>query len=1065
MKSPLRILSPYIRLFSVAAFVACWGLSHGSTLTNGLLVHLTFDGDFTDDSGNQINGTAVGNPLFVPGFIGSGAVSLTTSKDASEIDYVTLGYPQQLMFDTSNSLSVSFWTSYTNQYDDPPFISNKNWESSGNQGWGIFTQNNGNFRVNVTDENGSAGKESTTATPIIRDGKWHHIAVTFDRGTAQLVSIYVDGILVDSDSLANVTGDIDTVSDGLNVNIGQDGTGGYTDGGNAQMVGLMMDDMGIWGRVLSDPEVVAIYQGGLLGSNIVQVVTKLNPIAGDLIPTPNAVGVAALPGISSTITDKDTAVVASTVTLFLDGTKVGASVNQTGNTTLVSYTVSNLLAPNSIHTVTLSYGDNNVPADQITTNWSFTVLNYPTIPASAAQPSGAVSTSSPGFQMRVSQINDQTIIANDGTYAGSLPGCVARAEAQLAGLLVDPMTGQPQQESATAGSLANGAYPIAGVLNFSTFGSDQGDFNSANGHPLSAIPGQNGIDEDNLAIEFITYLYLPAGFYQFGANSADGFRMTIGTNAYDVFSTQVGLYDTRSIPRDTTFGFAVSQTGYYAARIVWFRQAPLPDNNGSAGFELFTVTPSGQKVLVNDSSNPQALMAYQSSSASYSPYVKYAGPTSFISPYPGNDWGSPNIQVQIQDGSSAKVTTSSVQLSVDGSLVSATASSANGVTTVSYTPAGLQLRRTPHTGKVIYSAGGTTYTNTWQFNSLRSYVLPAPLYFENFDELADGQLPPGWSQTNYTTPEEPAGTISFTDYNSSSFLGWTVMNAGDGQWGDWPQHLNVGLYQELNGLFFDANTNALLVNQFLYAESDNRSGQQIQYVYTTNYNLSGKTGIVVAYDSSYEQNQNNIDGLEYSLDGINWQPVVYFLMGDDDSQQMPQIIHDADGTLDVAKTMAFGISPHYTNSSGVVIGGSVGAFIGPAITQELAPYIEDRVNDDSYESMRFEAWQVPGADNQPTVQFRFFQVGTGSWFWGIDNWGIYSVPSLVNSSGIGSITAQTVSNTNLVLTWTAGSKVSLQQNTNLSTTNWTTVAGTQGAGTFTVTNIPGKPSIYYRLAQ
>ena len=108
---------------------------------------------------------------------------------------------------------------------------------------------------------------------------------------------------------------------------------------------------------------------------------------------------------------------------------------------------------------------------------------------------------------------------------------------------------------------------------------------------------------------------------------------------------------------------------------------------------------------------------------------------------------------------------------------------------------------------------------------------------------------------------------------------------------------------------------------------------------------------------------------------------------------------------------------------------------------------------------------VPGADNQPSVQFRMFQVGTGSWYWGIDNWGIYSVPSLASSTGIGSLTAQISSKTNLVLTWTAGSNVSLQQNTSLSTTNWTTVARTVGAGTFTVTNVPGLPGTYYRLAQ
>jgi len=63
----------------------------------------------------------------------------------------------------------------------------------------------------------------------------------------------------------------------------------------------------------------------------------------------------------------------------------------------------------------------------------------------------------------------------------------------------------------------------------------------------------------------------------------------------------------------------------------------------------------------------------------------------------------------------------------------------------------------------------------------------------------------------------------------------------------------------------------------------------------------------------------------------------------------------------------------------------------------------------------------------------------------------------------GKLTAQ-FSNPNLVLTWTAGTNVVLQKTSNFSTTNWTTVAGTLGVGTFTVTNVPGAPATFYRLA-
>ena len=88
-------------------------------ITNGLAVHLAFENNYNDSSGNGINGTAVGSPVFVPGQIGE-AVSVTTLKDGSEFDYVSLGYPDLLKFSSNVDFTVSFWCNYTNQIDDPP---------------------------------------------------------------------------------------------------------------------------------------------------------------------------------------------------------------------------------------------------------------------------------------------------------------------------------------------------------------------------------------------------------------------------------------------------------------------------------------------------------------------------------------------------------------------------------------------------------------------------------------------------------------------------------------------------------------------------------------------------------------------------------------------------------------------------------------------------------------------------------------------------------------------------------------------------------------------------------
>ncbi len=66
-------------------------------------------------------------------------------------------------------------------------------------------------------------------------------------------------------------------------------------------------------------------------------------------------------------------------------------------------------------------------------------------------------------------------------------------------------------------------------------------------------------------------------------------------------------------------------------------------------------------------------------------------------------------------------------------------------------------------------------------------------------------------------------------------------------------------------------------------------------------------------------------------------------------------------------------------------------------------------------------------------------------------------------TGLGPLTAQR-SHANLIFTWISGTNVVLQQSSDLSSTNWTTVAGTLGAETYTATNVASKAATFYRLA-
>ena len=79
--------------------------------------------------------------------------------------------------------------------------------------------------------------------------------------------------------------------------------------------------------------------------------------------------------------------------------------------------------------------------------------------------------------------------------------------------------------------------------------------------------------------------------------------------------------------------------------------------------------------------------------------------------------------------------------------------------------------------------------------------------------------------------------------------------------------------------------------------------------------------------------------------------------------------------------------------SGETLGSTYGFFIGAKVGADLAPFISPRIDNDPRGSKRIELYRLPEADNQATVRFRFAHAGTDSWYWGVDNFGIYSIPS------------------------------------------------------------------------
>jgi hypothetical protein len=102
----------------------------------------------------------------------------------------------------------------------------------------------------------------------------------------------------------------------------------------------------------------------------------------------------------------------------------------------------------------------------------------------------------------------------------------------------------------------------------------------------------------------------------------------------------------------------------------------------------------------------------------------------------------------------------------------------------------------------------------------------------------------------------------------------------------------------------------------------------------------------------------------------------------------------------------------------------------------------------------------PQADNQAKVRFRFAHAGTDSWYFGIDDFGLYSIS---NAPAARPALALARSGANLIVSWPADvAGFTLETADTLVNPTWKPVSGVAGnAATIT----PGAAQAFYRLRQ
>lgn len=269
--------------------------------------------------------------------------------------------------------------------------------------------------------------------------------------------------------------------------------------------------------------------------------------------------------------------------------------------------------------------------------------------------------------------------------------------------------------------------------------------------------------------------------------------------------------------------------------------------------------------------------------------------------------------------------------------------------------------------------------------------------------------------------------------------------------------LSVNPSNVVNGQFIKE----LATGRFAFGDSGYRNGRsQVMYLFSPDFNLTGKSNVNLSFHSLWEQNQDSFAAVEYSIDqGQNWLSIAYLLERSD-------VLTNVTGQVDALATFTNayiggfeGVAEYNDPADGLDKGGYYGAFIGAAsnLWSTLAPYISPRVDNDPSESKRVELFRLPQADNQSNVRFRFAHAGSDSWYFGIDDFGLYSI----ETSTPGPSLSASLSVNNLTLSWPTGvTGYTLESTDNLTNPGWAAVEGVVN-NSVTVNVAPGNK--FYRL--
>ncbi|MCO5240974.1 MAG: alkaline phosphatase family protein [Chitinophagaceae bacterium] len=142
-----------------------------------------------------------------------------------------------------NKFTIEFWAKAGPNGSDPSIMGDKDWDSGGNPGFTIC-RSGSTWKINIA--NHKRERYDIGSTKALEDGRWHHLAVSFDK--TKLCTVYQDGEVVAQSVLTYK--DADDMTSYLDyLCLGQDGTQRY--GGGAPNWAGSYNEVRIWTDVLS----------------------------------------------------------------------------------------------------------------------------------------------------------------------------------------------------------------------------------------------------------------------------------------------------------------------------------------------------------------------------------------------------------------------------------------------------------------------------------------------------------------------------------------------------------------------------------------------------------------------------------------------------------------------------------------------------------------------------------------------------------------------------------------------------------------------------------------------